>query len=92
MLIDQKLQKGFWSKISGTIEHAEMLTYLMNHVKNKQRSLVVTLIDLRNAFGKGNHSMLSQVMKYHQLPDSLAGIILNLYSGFKELARHQSWS
>ena len=49
-LIDQQIQKGFWSRISGTIEHTESLTYLMNHSKNKQRSLVVTLYDLRKCF------------------------------------------
>ena len=81
--IDQKVQKGFWSKISGTIEHTETLTYLMNHARNKQRSLIVTLIDLRNAFGEVNHSMLTQVMNYHNLPGSLSNLVLDLYNGFK---------
>ena len=43
--------KPFWSDISGTIEHTETLTYLLRHAKLKQRNLVVTLIDLKNAFG-----------------------------------------
>ena len=37
--------------MSGTVEHNETLTYLINHSKAKQKSLVVTLIDLKNAFG-----------------------------------------
>ena len=52
------MQKGFWSDISGTIEHTETLTYLLRHAKLKQRNLVVTLMDLKNAFGEVHHQFL----------------------------------
>ena len=81
--IDQEVQKGFWSNISGTIEHTEMLTYVINHARNKQRSLVVSLIDLRNAFGEVNHDFLKQVLRYHHLPENIINIIQALYNGYK---------
>ena len=81
--IDQQLQKGFWSRISGTIEQTEALTYLIDHARNKQRSLVITLIDLRNAFGEVNHALLKQVLKFHYLPNDITELILDLYSDFK---------
>ena len=49
--IESNIQKGFWSGLSGTIEHTEILTHLMKQEKKKQRQLVVTLFDLKNAFG-----------------------------------------
>ena len=82
--IDQSTQKGFWSSISGTIEHTESLTYLLNNAKNKQIGLVVTLVDLQNAFGEVNHSFLSSVLKFHHLPDEIMHLIHNLlYSGYQ---------
>ena len=42
--IETNIQKGFWSGISGTIEHTQHLTYLINHARLKQRSLCVSLI------------------------------------------------
>ena len=49
--IDSHIQKGFWQGISGTVKHTELMSYLIDHARNKQRSLVITLLDLRNAFG-----------------------------------------
>ena len=82
--IDQSTQKGFWSSISGTIEHTESLTYLLNNAKNKQIGLVVTLVDLQNAFGEVNHGFLSSVLKFHHLPDEIMHLIHKLlYSGYQ---------
>ena len=41
--IETNIQKGFWTGISGTIEHTELMSHLINHARQKQRSLVVTL-------------------------------------------------
>ena len=81
--IDQSTQKGFWSSISGTIEHTESLTYLLDNAKNKQRGLVVTLVDLQNAFGEVNHNFLSFVLKFHHLLDQIIHLINNLCSGYQ---------
>ena len=37
--------------MSWTKEHTELLTHIINHARKNQRHLVVTLIDLKNAFG-----------------------------------------
>ena len=46
--IETNLQKGFWEKISGCIEHIECLLHIINNAKLKQRGCVVTLLDLKN--------------------------------------------
>ena len=48
---ENNIQKGFTPKIAGTLEHTSHMAYLINHSKRKQRSLVITQIDLKNAFG-----------------------------------------
>ena len=74
--IETNIQKGFWSGISGTIEHTQHLTYLINHARLKQRSLCVSLIDLKNAFGEVHHD-------HHHVPPAMSALVRSLYDGFK---------
>ena len=60
--IESNIQKGFWTVVPGTIEHTELLTHIINHAKRKQKQLVVSLFDLRNAFGEVNHSLIRKVL------------------------------
>ena len=77
------MQKGFTAKISGTLEH----TLLMGHIKNKpptkQRSLVVTLLDLRNAFGEVHYSVINSVFSYHHVPSHIQTSVSSLHLDFK---------
>ena len=74
--------KGFWTGISGTIEHTELMSHLINHAGQKQRSLVVTLIDLKNAFGEVHLELIRAVLRFHHIPRSIEKFILHLYDGF----------
>ena len=81
--IETNIQKGFWSGISGTIEHTQHLTYLINHARLKQRSLCVSLIDLKNAFGEVHHDLIKAVLDYHHVPPVMSALVHSLYDGFK---------
>ena len=80
--IDTKTQKGFWEGISGTIENKEALTYAINQARLKQKSLVITLINLKNAFGEVNHNLIRNVLQFHHLPPEIAYIIMEIYNDF----------
>ena len=80
--IESEIQKGFWDNIPGTIGHTEMLTYMINHDRKRQRDLVITLIDLRNAFGEVHHSPLRRVLHFHHIPHELGELILEMYRDF----------
>ena len=73
--IDQNIQKGFWTNVSGTIEHTETLTHLINNARNKQRNLVISLIDLRNSFG--------ETLQYHHLPQHMVELVNSLYKDYQ---------
>ena len=75
--IESHIQKGFISKISGTLEHTSM----MGHIINKAR--IVTLLDLKHAFGVVHHNLISSVLSYHHMPDCIHSLIMNLYTYFK---------
>ena len=35
--IELRIKKGFWKRVSGTIEHTELLSHVINHARSKQR-------------------------------------------------------
>ena len=80
--IETNIQKGFWTGISGTIEHTETMSYLINHARLKQRSITITLLDLKNAFGEVHHELLRSGLKYHQIPREIEKLIFLLYKDF----------
>ena len=56
--IDKSIQKGFWPGTDGVSDHTEMLTHAIKDAKRHSRSLVVTLLDLKNAFGEVDHNLI----------------------------------
>ena len=81
--IESNLQMGFWNDISGCIGHTETLTHIINHARKKQRSLIITLLDLQNAFGEGSHDLLLSVLKYHHIPDHIINLVKSLYTNYQ---------
>ena len=80
--IESQIQKGFRKGISETIEHTKMLSYLIDHARNKQRQLIITLLDLKNAFGEVDHDLLNKVLEYHYLPQEIQSIITEYYQNY----------
>ena len=81
--IEHRIQKGFLPKLSGTFEHIAQMANVINQARIKQRSLVVTLLDLKNAFGEVHHNLISEILKYHHIPDHIQQLVLSLYSKFQ---------
>ena len=73
--IESHYQKGFTHRISGTFEHIAEMENIINQSRLKQRSIVITLIDLRNAFGTVNHHLIKTVLQYHYIPDNISNTI-----------------
>ena len=59
-----------------------MLTNILKHIKNKQGQLVVTLFDLKNAFGEVHHNLIKTALQYHHIPPSIINLINSLYSDY----------
>ena len=50
----------------------------MREAKLHQRSINVTLLDLRNAFGEVSHNLITS-LRYHHLPENFIKIISCIY-------------
>ena len=81
--IEHKIQKGFLPRLSGAYEHTAQKAKVINNARSKQRSVVITLLDLKNAFGEIHHNLISEVLKYHHIPDHIQIRISRLYSNFQ---------
>ena len=59
---------------------------MINHTRKRQCDLVITLIDLRNAFGEVHHSLLRRAPDFHHIPHhiphELRELILEMYRDF----------
>ena len=81
--IEHIIQKGFTPKLSGTLEHTAQMVHIINNARLKQRSLIITLLDLQNAFGGVHHNLISEVLKYHHIPPHIMILVKSLYRGFQ---------
>ncbi len=80
--IEHKIQKGFTPNLAGTLEHTARMTNIINQARIKQRSVVITLLDLKNAFGEVHHNLIQSVLDYHHIPTHVSDIIKSLYTDF----------
>ena len=81
--IEHQIQKGFASHISGTLEHTSFMSHVIDTARIKQRSLVITLLDLKNAFGEVHHNVSKSVLSYDHIPSHVQAQISSLYLDFK---------
>ncbi|CAB4025975.1 Hypothetical predicted protein, partial [Paramuricea clavata] len=58
------------------------MTNIFNQARIKQRSVVITLLDLKNAFGEVHHNLIQSVLDYHHIPKDVSEIIKSLYTDF----------
>ena len=52
---------------------------IINKARIRQRSVVITLLDLKNAFGEIHHNLIQSVLDYHHIPDHIKFVIKSLY-------------
>ena len=81
--IETEIQKGFTPKISGVLEHTSMMASIIDKARIKQRSVVITLIDLKNAFGEVHHNLITEVLIHHHVPSSIQTLLSSLYDNFE---------
>ena len=72
--------------IPASLNHAGDLTVLLLLLLllfTKQRSLVIALLDLKNAFGEVHHNLIQTALDYHHIPDHIKSLVKSLYTDFK---------
>ena len=63
-----------------------MMANIIDKARKSHRSVVITLLDLKNAFGEVHHNLFQKVLLYHHIPDKTQTLISSLYDGFHTAA------
>ena len=59
-----------------------VVIWALSKARVKQRSLVITLLDLKNAFGEVHHNLIPEVLRYHHIPQHIQNMVQSLYCNF----------
>ena len=90
--IEAEIQKGFTTKVAGVQEHTSMMANIIDKARKSQRSVVITLLDLTNAFGEVHHNLIKEVLLYHHIPNKTQALISSLYEGFHTVVITDNYS
>ena len=74
--------KGLYPKGIRIIRAHITTCFLASTCQKTQKSIVVTLLDLKNALGEVDHRLIVSTLEYHHVPQHIIDIIVNIYNGF----------
>ena len=69
--IETDIQKGFWTRIYGTIEYTGDFNLT---------NLIITLLDLMNTFGELDHRLINSILRYHHVPNHISSLVGSFYT------------
>ncbi len=78
--INTSIQKGGIPNVSGCIEHTAILSQLINEAKRNKSNLVVTWLDIANAYGSIPHNVISNALEAAHVPEKVRDLVSSYYS------------
>ena len=78
--IDTSIQKGGIPGISGCLEHTALLSQLIREAKAERKNLVVTWLDIANAYGSIPHDVIMKALERAHIPENTRSLIKSYYS------------
>ena len=81
--IDTSVQKGGVPGVSGCLEHTSILSQLIREARAEKKDLVVTWIDIANAYGSMPHSLILTALRRTHVPEDVCKLVESYYSDVK---------
>ena len=81
--IDTAVQKGGVPDISGCMEHTSAISQMIREAKAGKKDLVITWLDLANAYGSIPHHVIMEALKNTQVPERVQDLIKSYYAEVK---------
>ena len=78
--IDTSIQKGGVPGISGCLEHTAILSQLIREAKSEKKNLVVTWLDIANAYGSIPHNIIQTALEKAHIPEKTRQLVESYYS------------
>jgi hypothetical protein len=90
--IKRETQKGFLAGVAGCMEHSFALFEALRNAKASHRQIVVTWIDLANAFGSVRHNLIQFALDWYHVPKMIQQLIFDYYEKLKAKVQTKGWS
>jgi Reverse transcriptase (RNA-dependent DNA polymerase) len=87
-----QIQKGFKAETPGCLEHSFMMFESLLDAKMEQRQIVVTWLDLRNAYGSVRHNLLQFALNWFHVPAFVQRLIFDYYEKICAQIKTRNWS
>ena len=90
--IRRETQKGFLFGLPGCLEHSFALFEALRDAKEHQRQIIVTWIDLANAYGSVRHNLIQFALNWYHVPDSIQKLVFDYYNKLMAKIQTSEWS
>ena len=90
-VIDTSVQKGFVSGLPGVFEHIYSLSAIMQDAKTNKSPLMMTFLDLKNAFGSVSHQLIFDMLNEVKVPTPFVNYVRSFYSQLFVVVTTKSW-
>jgi len=91
-VIDTSVQKGFISSFPGIFEHIYSVSNILEKAISTKSPLMMTFIDLQNAFGSVPHQYIFDMLESVQVPSCYIGYIKSVYSHLSAIIKCHQWT
>ena len=78
--IDTSIQKGGVPGVSGCLEHTAVVSQLIREAKKEKKNLVVTWLDIANAYGSIPHKFILKALREAHMPEDVVQLVESYYS------------
>ena len=78
--LDTSIQKGGVPQISGCLEHTAIVSQMIREAKEGKKNLVVTWLDIANAYGSIPHNLIKTALEQAHLPEQVCSLIESYYN------------
>ena len=79
--IDRNIQKAGVPGVSGCLENTAILTQMIREAKRMKKNLVVTWLDIANAYGSMPHELVDRSLEATHVPEKIREWVKEYYSG-----------
>lgn len=90
--IKTQSQKGFLFGVPGCIEHSFALIEALRRVRAEKRAIVISWIDLANAYGSVKHNLIQFALDWYHVPKNIQGLIFDYYEQLCASVTTKEWS
>ena len=85
------VQKGFKAETPGCLEHSFAMFEALLDAKFNQRQIVVSWLDLKNAYGSVRHNLIQFALSWFHVPKLICELIFDYYEKIRAQIRSKDW-